>query len=138
MRSLGVLLTVLAAHAVAGAPVSLLQLNSVWKYWDSAAAVGANWNTLSFDDSTWKSGPGRLGYGSVSPRTVINRGNGITTYFRALINLPVDPKLATVAVSGLFNNGAVGACLDALHPLFPRARWSVLRMFLAPSLGHCR
>ena len=44
----------------------------------------------TFDDSTWKSGPGPLGYSSSNPswiKTKIGTGNGVTTYFRKGIPL---------------------------------------------------
>ena len=96
-----------ALHCAVAVPINILQLNSVWKYWDAATDVDPSWNMPWFDDSTWKSGPARLGFGAVSPRTSIGHGNGITTYFRTSVVLPVAPSNLVVSLYGLFKSGAV-------------------------------
>lgn len=43
--------------------VELLPKASVWRYLDSGVFPGNTWMNDDFDDTSWKSGPGPLGYG---------------------------------------------------------------------------
>ncbi|HNC97824.1 MAG TPA: hypothetical protein PKW90_16970 [Myxococcota bacterium] len=43
--------------------VELLPKGSVWRYLDSGVYPGNTWMQADFDDTSWKSGPGPLGYG---------------------------------------------------------------------------
>ena len=79
--------------------VTLIPLNSEWKYSDSDGDLGTSWKEPEFNDANWKEGPSPLGFGNISntavvPRinvpigTVINpRPRQITTYFRKSFNL---------------------------------------------------
>ena len=78
-------------------PTQTLPINtgSTWKYLDNGSNQGTAWRDITFDDSTWPSGPAELGYGDSAEgrpeATVVNCGPGaptcnannyITTYFR--------------------------------------------------------
>ena len=57
-----------------------------WRYYDSPIAPPENWNSPTFDASTWKSGPSELGYGDGDEATVISFGDDpsnkpITSYY---------------------------------------------------------
>ena len=60
--------------------------NSVWKYLDTGVDQGTGWVNPSFDDTAWRSGPARLGFGNDGEVTTINGGPGNarfpTVYFR--------------------------------------------------------
>lgn len=64
---------------------ALVQTGAVWKYLDTGVAPPAGWNTLSFDNSAWKIGPAKFGYGVGDERTQIDGGpvgnRHITTWF---------------------------------------------------------
>ena len=45
--------------------------SSVWKYFPGNSDPGSSWNTLAFDDASWASGRGSVGYGDNDDRTVI-------------------------------------------------------------------
>ena len=67
--------------------VSLVATNAVWKYLDTGATPGIDWTTIGFNDSAWKEGPAKLGYGAGGERTVVGYGPNplnryITTWFR--------------------------------------------------------
>ena len=76
-----------------GVASPLVVTGAVWKYLDNGSDQGAAWVAPAFDDSSWKSGPGELGYGDGDEATVVE-DNGtpgytasdadryITTYFR--------------------------------------------------------
>lgn len=60
--------------------------NSVWKYLDDGTDQGNAWTALSFNDTSWDFGPGKLGY-SDNPATLLSYGPSssnkyITYYFR--------------------------------------------------------
>ena len=41
---------------------------SVWRYRDTASDPGTNWRAPDFNDTSWPSGPGQLGFGDRLPR----------------------------------------------------------------------
>jgi lysophospholipase L1-like esterase len=60
---------------------------STWKFSDAGTALGPDWMQTGFDDSSWNSGPAKLGYGDPSVATTISYGpvstnKYPTTYFR--------------------------------------------------------
>ncbi|MGJ8726287.1 MAG: lamin tail domain-containing protein [Roseibacillus sp.] len=69
------------------AEVTLIEENADWKYLDLGTDPGANWNTVSFDDGAWSSGPAPLGYGDSFIATTVDFGPDssekfATTHFR--------------------------------------------------------
>ncbi len=59
---------------------------ATWMYLDTGADLGTTWRDLSFDRSTWNSGPSQLGYGDGDESTVVSYGPSstnkyTTTYF---------------------------------------------------------
>ena len=70
--------------------------NSVWKYHAAAADPGTGWKSLVFDDSSWPSGPGTLGYGDPFIVTTVPFGPDAlnkyrTTYFRRTFEVVEGP-----------------------------------------------
>jgi acid phosphatase type 7 len=76
---------------------TLIQFKSVWKYLDDGSDQDAtSWKLNSFNDATWASGAGELGYGEVDQTTTVNAGctpvstctnKFVTTYFRKKITV---------------------------------------------------
>ncbi len=64
-----------------------------WRYWDNALPVAAGWQTRNFDDSTWQSGPARLGWGLDGENTRLTDGR-VTHYFRRWFNA-LNPAIFT-------------------------------------------
>lgn len=60
-------------------------LGDYWKYLDNNTRP-SGWNTLTYSDSTWKTGQAKLGYGNGGEKTIVSKGSSscpyITTYFR--------------------------------------------------------
>jgi serine/threonine protein kinase len=64
-----------------------IPLGSTWKYLDDGSNQGQDWYYPTFDDSQWKSGKAKLGYGVDGLQTALSFGQHpnakfITTYFR--------------------------------------------------------
>jgi len=84
---------------------------AAWKYWDQGGDLGTAWRG-TFDDATWPSGAGPLGYGESYLRTTVGYGPSasnkhITTYFRRAF--AVDDPAAVTSITGelMFDDGAV-------------------------------
>ena len=64
---------------------TLVQTGAVWKYLDTGIAPPPGWTGLSFDNSAWKTGAAKFGYGVGDERTPIDGGpvgnRHITTWF---------------------------------------------------------
>jgi lysophospholipase L1-like esterase len=66
---------------------TLIHGGDVWKYSDTGQDLGTNWSQPNYDDSSWASGPARLGYGDAEVLTTVGFGPDpanryITTYYR--------------------------------------------------------
>src|SRR6185369_4892580 len=67
------------------------------RYLDTGTDQGAAWRSPAFNDSSWKTGAGKFGYGMGDETTVLafgpSAGNKyVTTYFRRAFFVP-DPSL---------------------------------------------
>jgi hypothetical protein len=67
--------------------VTLVTQGSIWKYRVTGVELPSNWMDPAFDDSSWLSGPAKLGYGDGDEATVIGFGPDpnnkyVTTFFR--------------------------------------------------------
>lgn len=88
----------------------LISKKSVWKYYDQTS-VTSLWNTLDFDDSTWESGAGILGYGD-DQDTPIEYGTdaqnkNISAYFRHRFELTETSDITELELEVLIDDGAV-------------------------------
>jgi hypothetical protein len=87
----------LVAQVQVPLPVGGIPAQSTWSYWDRGGSLGSTWRTPGFDDTTWASGQGPLGYGESYLNGTIGFGPSssnkfITTYFRKQFTV-VDPSL---------------------------------------------
>lgn len=86
------LLFIVCTAAIAHAQTTLLPFGSAWKYLDKGTNQGTAWRAATFNDATWASGPGELGYGDGDEATIVSYGSSssskyITTYFRKTISI---------------------------------------------------
>jgi hypothetical protein len=82
----------------------ILKQGSEWKYLDDGSDQGSQWIAPEFDDSTWSSGRGQLGYGNGNEVTVVSFGadannKHVTTYFRREITVGDPGSIASLVVS---------------------------------------
>ena len=85
---------------------------SVWKYRDAPGAPEAGWNSMDFDDSTWKEGAGKLGYGDGDERTLLSFGSDekkkpLACYFRRSFDVEDPSRFAGFELRCLVDDGAV-------------------------------
>ncbi|MDB4409000.1 chitobiase/beta-hexosaminidase C-terminal domain-containing protein [Akkermansiaceae bacterium] len=64
--------------------VSLIPIESEWKYNDTDGDQGVAWRSMGFDDELWPSGAGPLGYGSVKDNS-----------FSPLLTIPIATTINT-------------------------------------------
>jgi hypothetical protein len=93
------------------AQTSLFSYGSSWKYLDNGTDQGTAWRSLSFNDSAWKTGAGKFGYGLSGLATVVSYGPNasqkyITTYFRKTIFL-ANPSGFTDFPAGVMRDDGI-------------------------------
>ncbi|MFC7337854.1 GH92 family glycosyl hydrolase [Haloferula chungangensis] len=79
---------------------------SVWKYLDDGSNQGTSWRDATFDDSSWASGSGQLGYGDGDESTALS-GNLITYYFRRSFRIDDASGVDTATFDLLYDDGAI-------------------------------
>ncbi|MGB6223268.1 tetratricopeptide repeat protein [Haloferula sp.] len=90
----------------------LIKSGTEWKYYDLRNPPSADWNSESFDDSTWESGPAQLGYGDGDEATLLDFGpdplrKNLTVWFRHDFTLDRPIGLLPLRLSLLCDDGAV-------------------------------
>jgi hypothetical protein len=111
----------------AGGPFTLaLQMStvafpfgSVWKYKDDGSDQGTAWQTNTFNDSSWLSGPGQLGYGDGDESTVVGFGPDlnnkfVTTYFRRAFTF-ANPGSVTALIARYVRDDGVIVYLNGVE-----------------------
>lgn len=103
-------------------PISLIPTGAVWKYLDNGSDQGTAWTGVSFDDTTWASGPAELGYGDIPdgrPEATVVQDNPtpgynapdtdryITTYFRRAFTVTNAAAITNLTVRLMRDDGAV-------------------------------
>ena len=91
---------------------SLVARGATWKYQDDGQDPGGQWHTASFDDSKWKAGPARLGYGDNNEKTLLGFGKDAkkkhaASYFRHSFKLPVQLEFGDLELNILADDGAI-------------------------------
>jgi hypothetical protein len=95
---------------------ALILSGAVWKYLDNGTDQSNAWREVTFDDSTWASGPSELGYGDSSDgrpeATVVSFGpdanaKHVTTYFRHSFVVTNTAEFTNLALRVVRDDGAV-------------------------------
>jgi hypothetical protein len=95
-----------------GTPFTSIPTGANWKYLDNGSNQGTAWRSLSFDDSSWKSGNAELGYGDGDEATVVSFGPNAsnkyaTTYFRKSFNIADKSSVTSLNLRIKRDDGAV-------------------------------
>lgn len=92
---------------------TLIAKESEWKYLDSGADLDSSWIKESFDDSSWASGFGELGYGDGRETTVVGYGSDasnkyLTTYFRKNFTIEAsDNEVSKIVIGFQHDDGGI-------------------------------
>lgn len=90
---------------------TLISIGSTWNYFDGSSEPSSTWESLSYDDSSWKTGSGIFGYGDAQ-KTEIDYGSDannkyITSYYRKSITIEDPSNINGLTVKLLRDDGAV-------------------------------
>ena len=80
--------------------------DATWKYNDSGTDPGA-FTTTGYDDSSWSSGPGELGFGDGDEATTLADVNQISNQFRKNISITNGDQYEELDYDILFDDGVV-------------------------------
>ena len=95
-----------------GTPSILLEKQSEWRYNDSGTYPGGAWKDPGFDDSSWASGRGPLGYGDPFMESTLDYGTNpdnkhITTWFRKEIRVEDPQRYSSMVFRVMRDDGVV-------------------------------
>ena len=90
----------------------LIKGGDTWNYSDTGVDMGTNWMRADFDDSSWSSGPARLGYGDKESLTTVSYGlvstnKYPTTYFRHRFVVPPNLTITNLVLRLSQEHGSV-------------------------------
>ena len=92
---------------------TLINKGDVWKYIDDGSNQGTAWREIDFNDSSWKNGFAKFGYGDSNENTTISFGGDAqnkytTTYFRKDIEISdISEYTGTISMDLLRDDGAI-------------------------------
>ena len=97
---------------------TLIPFGSTWKYLDNGTDQGTAWRNVGFNDATWASGAGELGYGDSDEVTVVqdnptagyvagDTNRYATTYFRKTFTVPDVAQIAGLTLSLRYDDGGI-------------------------------
>jgi hypothetical protein len=90
----------------------LVPRGAVWRFLDNGSNQGTTWTNANFNDTTWASGPARLGYGGDGEVTTVSYGPNpdakyITTYFRRAFEVAGTNEFRSLKLRLVRDDGAV-------------------------------
>ncbi len=81
--------------------------DATWKYYDDAADPGA-FTTTGYDDSSWSSGPGELGFGDSDEATTLTKNaSNIAYFYRKTVNITDGDQYEEFDFEIKYDDGAV-------------------------------
>ena len=84
----------------------VVDYGATWKYLDTGVDQGTAWRAAAFNDGSWASGPGALGFGNTPLGTTLSKAQKRTTYyFRRTFD--VTGAVSTATLELLRDDGAV-------------------------------
>jgi hypothetical protein len=92
---------------------NIVDASDVWKYKIPASELPANWTDSEFDDLSWSSGQGGIGYGDNDDRTIIT-ANTLSVFIRKTFTLS-DPASLDTAILFIDYDDAFVAYLNGIE-----------------------
>jgi hypothetical protein len=88
----------------------LVPFGSTWQYLEDGSDRGKAWRDTQFEDSSWKAGPGPLGYGNGDEATDVDFGvdssrKHLTTYLRHSFEVGAIEAIKTLILHVVFDDG---------------------------------
>ncbi len=90
-----------------GGQTVVLPFGASWKYLATGPDQGTAWRATGFNDSTWASGTGDLGFKNHNHTTIPATTDRVTYYFRTTVNLAAGNPVTALDLSLLRDDGAV-------------------------------
>jgi hypothetical protein len=94
-------------RSVIPAAANLLPAGSTWRFEDSGTDLGTAWRSSDYDDSAWKTGTGRFGFGVGGESSLIASNGQMTTYFRRQFYVPDPTLVQSLAARFIRDDGVV-------------------------------
>ena len=97
------------ATVVAPTNAQLVSMGSTWRWYYSSTDPVTGWTGTSYDDSTWASGAGELGFGDTPKATIITGApapHPITSYYRRTVTITNPSQFTSVTLGLIRNSGA--------------------------------
>ena len=90
----------------------LIPVESTWSYLDDGTNPGTLWNRITFNDTNWKTGAGKFGYGEGNEKTVLSYGPDaankfVTYFFRTQFEVADPEKNKSLLIRLLRDDGAI-------------------------------
>ncbi|MDB4500742.1 lamin tail domain-containing protein [Akkermansiaceae bacterium] len=95
-----------------GTTQNVISFGATWNYLDNGSNQSTAWREQSFNDASWSTGAGELGYNQSGTDTTISFGNDednkhITTYFRKAFTLTNVSEITAAEIRIIRDDGAV-------------------------------
>ena len=84
---------------------TVVMANDTWSYFPGNSEPPLNWNLIGFDESSWQTGPGGIGYGDGDDATVISAVTSV--YLRIKFNLTDTSAVSMALLHVDFDDGFV-------------------------------
>jgi hypothetical protein len=89
-------------------PISLIAPGAIWRFCDTNGMdLGTAWRAPGYNDSTWRSGPSKLGFGDPATTMVDSTPTRVTTYFRTRFTLSNPATVTNLTFGVMRDDGAV-------------------------------
>ena len=98
-------LAVASAEQTESSSIELIPMGAEWRYLDDRSDQGTAWYATGFDDSSWLTGQGQLGFGGNGETTLIHPGT--TTYFRRSFEVSDANSITNLTLSVIRDDGVV-------------------------------
>ncbi|GAB3592738.1 hypothetical protein GCM10027446_13910 [Angustibacter peucedani] len=98
-----------AAVTVQAPPATFVPMGSTWRWVNDGVDRGATWHDPGYDDSTWASGQGQLGYGDGDEKTLMPvppTPRPLTSYFRTTFTVDDPSQYSDLLVDLVRDDGA--------------------------------
>lgn len=93
--------------------VTLIDKNSVWKYYQAGDSPSGDWTTSGYNDVSWSSGNGMLAWGTIDLSQKLNSTQlrtdvrVETVYFRQIFNYTKTGSETKMTLNYVFDDGAI-------------------------------